>query len=107
MDRGQFLERVDAFRREGKSIREIAAELRTYKSKVQRALKNLAEHADAAVDTNNLIAGAFVGRERQWSALGGVLQECGNGVEESEAVSFRRIERRRRFKSQPRAWRRA
>ena len=79
MDRKQFLERVDAYRREGKSIREIAAELGTYKSKIQRALKTLAELSSAAVHTSNLIAGSFVGRQREMDELLSAFDDAASG----------------------------
>ena len=86
MDREQFLERVDAFRREGKSIREIAAELGTYKSKVQRALKSL-EQSNAVVHTINVTAGAFVGRHRQMDELRAALDDAVSGSARIVALS--------------------
>ena len=87
MDREQFLERVDAFRREGKSIREIATELGTYKSKVQRALKTLAEHPRPGTSASNLTSGAFVGRQSEIVVLRAALDDAVSGSARIVALS--------------------
>ena len=79
MEREQFAERVYALRQEGKSIRTIARELGTYKTKIQRALKDMAEDPRSGVPARQRIAGTFVGRQREMVELRATLEDVSSG----------------------------
>ncbi len=80
MEREQFAERVYALRQEGKSIRTIARELGTYKTKIQRALKDMAEDPRSGVPARQRIAGTFVGRQREMVELRATLEDVSSGA---------------------------
>ncbi len=79
MDREQFAERVFALRKEGKSIRAIARELGTYKTKVQRALTDQVEHPSSGAPARNITAGSFVGRQAELAELNAALEDVLSG----------------------------
>ena len=79
MGQEQFRQQVYALREEGKSIRAIARELGTYKTKVQRALKDLPEHRSSDAPAKNMIEGAFVGRQSEMDELRAALEDVVSG----------------------------
>ena len=79
MDREQFVERANALRQEGKSIRAIARELGTYKTKIRRALKGPDERSSPGAPTRNMVVGAFVGRKREMDVLRAALEDVVSG----------------------------
>ena len=79
MDQEQFLERVYALRQEGKSIRAIASELGTYKTKVQRVLKSLAAPSDPDAMARNIDSRVFVGRKHEMEELQAALADARSG----------------------------
>ena len=69
MDRNQFLRQINSLRRQGKSIRAIAAELGVDRGRVARGLQALA-------DFNT---GAFVGRQKEMAELRATLDDVFSG----------------------------
>ena len=78
MDRNQFLESVSRLREGGKSIRAVASELGVHPSRVQRALKVLAQRCrdEPVALTSILRSTAFVGRQQAYQESVEAAEAC-------------------------------
>jgi predicted ATP-dependent serine protease len=82
MERQSFLDQVYSFRRAGKSIRAIAAELQVPPSRVQRAIKSVDQRITPSVPQSVQFKpkdGTFVGRQQQLGILNTALDDALSG----------------------------
>ena len=80
MDRQKFLNQVRRLRGESKSIRVIAAELGAHRSRVHRALRELAKATpEGTKSLTRLPEIVFVGRQREMGGLVAALEDATSG----------------------------